>query len=59
MKYAYNDNSLSSNQDTNRFLVYVGIEPQISYSTIRDFTKGMFGTLNVDYNGNDNLYYRE
>ena len=31
------DSSLLSNQDTNQFLVYVRIEPQISYSTIRDF----------------------
>ena len=31
------DGSLSSDQDTNQFLVG-GIEPQISYSTIRDFT---------------------
>ena len=31
------DSSLSSDQDTNQFLVG-GIEPQISYSTIRDFT---------------------
>ena len=33
-----NDSSLSSNQDIDWFLVYMGIEPQISYSTIRDFT---------------------
>ena len=32
------NNSLPSNQDTNQFLVYVEIKPQISYSTIRDFT---------------------
>ena len=31
------DNSLSSDQDTNQFLVYTKIELQISYSTIRDF----------------------
>ena len=29
---------LLSNQDINQFLVYAGIEPQISYTTIRDFT---------------------
>ena len=38
MVSAPNNNSLSSNQDTSRFLVEAGIEPQISYSTIRDFT---------------------
>ena len=32
------DNSLSSDQDTNQFLVYEGIESQISYIIIRDFT---------------------
>ena len=30
------DSLLSSDQDINQFLV--GIEPQISYTTIRDFT---------------------
>ena len=30
--------SLSSNQDINQFLVYAEIKPQISYTTIRDFT---------------------
>ena len=29
---------LSLDQDTNQFLVWVGIEPQISYSTIKIFT---------------------
>ena len=29
---------LLSNQDINQFLVYAGIEPQISYTTIRHFT---------------------
>ena len=38
MVSAPNNNSLSSNQDTSRFLVEAGIEPQISYSTIGDFT---------------------
>ena len=33
-----NDSSLSSNQDTSQFLVLVGIEPQISYLIIKDFT---------------------
>ena len=32
------DSSLSLDQDTNQFLVYARIEPQISYTTIRDFT---------------------
>ena len=31
-------NSLLSNQDTNQFLVYAMIEPQISYSTVKNFT---------------------
>ena len=43
MKFAYNDNSLLSNQDTNRFLMYARIELQISYSIIRDFTKILIG----------------
>ena len=38
MASALDDNFLSSDQDTNQFLVYAGIEPQISYLTIRDFT---------------------
>ena len=38
MVSAFNDNSLSSDQDTNWFLVLAEIEPHISYSTIRDFT---------------------
>ena len=33
-----NDSSFTSDQDTNQFLVWVRIESQISYSTIRDFT---------------------
>ena len=38
MTFAPDHNSLSSDQDTNQFLVYAKIEPQISYTTIRDFT---------------------
>ena len=38
MVSAPDDSSLSSDQDTNQFLVQAGIEPQISYTTIRDFT---------------------
>ena len=38
MAFTPNDSSLLSNQDTNKFLMYAGIEPKISYSTIRDFT---------------------
>ena len=39
MMFILDDSSLSSNQDTNQFLVYVvGIKPQISYSTIRNLT---------------------
>ena len=34
MASAHDDNSLLSDQDTNQFLVYVGIEPQISYTTM-------------------------
>ena len=37
MTSAPDDNSLSSDQDTNQFLMYVEIELQISYTTIRDF----------------------
>ena len=35
---AFDDNYLSSDQDTNHFLVKAGIEPQIFYTTIRYFT---------------------
>ena len=38
MTSALDDSSLSSDQDTNQFLVQVEIEPQISYTIIRDFT---------------------
>ena len=38
MASAPDDSSLSSDQDTNQFLVEAGIESQISYTTIRDFT---------------------
>ena len=38
MASAFDDSSLLSDQDINQFLVYVGIELQISYTTIRDFT---------------------
>ena len=38
MASAPSDISLSSNQDTNQFLVLAEIEPQISYSTVRNFT---------------------
>ena len=38
MASAPDDNSLSSDQGINKFLVQAGIEPQISYTTIRDFT---------------------
>ena len=37
MVSAYDDSSLSLDQDTNQFLVEAEIEPQISYTTIRDF----------------------
>ena len=37
MAFAPDDSSLSSNQDTNQFLVLAEIEPQISYTTIWDF----------------------
>ena len=37
MASAPDDSSLISDQDTNQFLVWAGIEPQISYTTIRDF----------------------
>ena len=38
MASASDNSSLSSNQDTDQFLVLARIELQISYSTIRDFT---------------------
>ena len=38
MASALEDSSLSLDQKTNQFLVEVGIEPYISYTTIRDFT---------------------
>ena len=38
MTFIFKDNFLSSDQDTNQFLVYMRIESQISYTTIRDFT---------------------
>ena len=37
MASAFDDSSLLSDQDINQFLVYVGIELQISYTTIKDF----------------------
>ena len=37
MVFAYDNRELSSNRDTNWFLMYAGIELQISYSTIKDF----------------------
>ena len=37
MASAFDNNSLLSNQDINQFLVYVEIELQISYTTIKDF----------------------
>ena len=44
MAFAPNDNSLSSDQDANWFLVKARIKPQISYSTIRSLS-----TLNQNY----------
>ena len=38
MASALEDNFLSLDQDTNYFLVEAGIELQIFYTTIRDFT---------------------
>ena len=38
MAFAPDNSSLSSDQDTNRFLVQAEIELQISYSTIKEFT---------------------
>jgi len=37
MMFAFNDSSLSSDQDINQFLLQVEIEPYISYSIIRNF----------------------
>ena len=39
MASAFEDSSLLSDQNTNQFLVQVGIEPYISYTTIRNFTE--------------------
>ena len=44
MTFIFKDNSLSLDQDTNQFLIYVGIESQISYTTIRNFTNK---TINI------------
>ena len=44
MTFIFKDNFLSSDQDTNQFLVYVEIESQISYTTIRNFTNR---TINI------------
>ena len=44
MTSAPDDSFLSSDQNTNKFLVYAEIEPQISYTTIRDFTIFFFLT---------------
>ena len=38
MTFAFNDNILLSDQDTNRFLVKARIKSQISYSIIKFFT---------------------
>ena len=38
MTFVPNDSFLSLDQDTNQFLVLVGIELHISYTTIKDFT---------------------
>ena len=44
MIFIFKDNSLSSDQDINQFLIYMRIESQISYTTIRDFTNR---TINI------------
>ena len=38
MTSTFNDNSLSLDLDINQFFMLTGIESQISYTTIRDFT---------------------
>ena len=38
MTFTLDDSFLSSDQDTNQFLVEMEIESQISYTIIRDFT---------------------
>ena len=38
MTSASDNSSLLSNQDIDQFLMQARIEPQISYSTIKDFT---------------------
>ena len=44
MTFIFKDNSLSSDQDINQFLIYMRIESQISYTTIKDFTNR---TINI------------
>ena len=55
MAFTPNDSSLLSNQDTNKFLMYAGIEPKISYSTIRDFTS--WANWNLPYIINICIYF--
>ena len=43
MAYVSDDSSLSSDQDTNQFFVQVEIEPQISYTTIKDLPVELIG----------------
>ena len=38
MSSTSDNNFLLSNQDTNQFFVWAKIEPQISYSTVKNFT---------------------
>ena len=38
MTSVFYDSFLLSDQDNNQFLVYAEIEPQISYTTIKNFT---------------------
>ena len=53
MTFVPDDISLSSNQNTNQFLVQVRIESQISYSIIKDFIswtvwKPPIASINLD-----------
>ena len=52
MAYAPDDNSLSLDQDTNQFLVQAGIELQISYIIMRNFSHVIFLISHVTYLNN-------
>ena len=57
MVFAPDDSSLSLDQDTNQFLVWAEIEPQISYTTIRDFTNRVNWNPQVSFGFVTNINY--